>query len=131
MTTSAILTAIGVILSFYKVFVNPYEYFQGLFKPVTDSNKSDSLYLIIVVFTIICAPANLIFDIPLRSLDVVAAGVFLMVLIWKSYEILINAQAYFSGLFKDELSGNKTSFEPLGMVVISLIVIYAYFSQMI
>ena len=131
MSTTSILAVIGVFISFYKILSAPKDYIHGLFKDVNDKEKTDSLYLIIVFFSLICAPAYFIFDIPLESLDIIAVLVLSLVFGWKMYEILKAPKFYFQGLFAPSDSVNKTTFEPITMVLISLIVNYAYFTNVI
>ena len=131
MSTTSILAVIGVILSFYKILSEPKTYVSGLFKDVSDKEKTDSLYLVIVLFTLISVPAYFIFDIPLDNLDFVAALVFSVVLFWKLYEIFKAPKLYFRGLFAPSENDHQTTFEPLTMVLISLVVIYAYITSII
>ena len=128
MTATSIFLTIGVIISFFKVASQPRIYFNGLFRKTTDKEKSDSIYIIIVLLTIIAVPGYFLLNISLKSMDVVAMIVMVPVFLWKTAEILKNPKSYFQGLF--ERSGDtKTTFEPLAMVLISLLIILAYFFQ--
>lgn len=129
MSTSSILAIIGVSISFYKVLAAPRTYLLGLFKEVNDKEKTDSLYILIVLFTLISAPAYFIFNIPLESLDIVAVLVLALVFFWKAYEIFRSPKFYFKGLFADGES--KTSFEPITMLLLSLLVNFAYFMNIL
>jgi hypothetical protein len=127
MTATSILAVIGVIISFYKVLSAPREYFNGLFKSINDKSKTDSLYIIIAVFTIIGGTSYFLFDMELAELDIVVVCFMNLVLIWKAFEILQSPMKYFKGLFLSHEKATRTTFEPITMVIISLIVNYAYF----
>lgn len=131
MTTTSVLAMIGVAISYYKILSDPRVYFNGLFRPVDDKSKTDSLYLTIAVFTLISAPAHFLFNIQLSSLDVIATIVLSLVFLWKFYEIFKSPKKYFKGLAVPLESEGKTTFEPLLMVIISITVIAAYLMNFI
>ena len=126
-----ILIGIGLMFSLIKVMRNPSKYINGLFKSVTDKEKTDALNFLVVLFVAIAAPLYFLFDVPLKSLDAIAVGMMSITAIWKGIEVFKNPKLYFRGLSKNVDEDKKTTYEPIGLFVISIVVLFSYLIKQI
>lgn len=126
-TGSLILFTIGFLGSFMAVFWKPRHYFIGLFKPINDEDKSEIMYLVIVIIGMLYLPLYYILDVSVELLNLMAVSFIAFVFIWKMVEIFKVSKAYFSGLFKKHDDVEKTSLTPLSVIIFSLVVIISYF----
>lgn len=125
-----IVIVAGVMIPFYLIFRNPKGYFEGLLKSVYDKSKSQLFHLLVVVFAVIAIALVYLANYSWESMDIIAVLLLGLAFIWKAYEILKNPKAYFKGLFKKHNDPKRTSQEPIGLLLMSGVVLVAYFFEL-
>ncbi|MBO3699817.1 hypothetical protein [Roseivirga sp. E12] len=125
-----ILIGIAVLVSTINVLSDPRKYFNGLFKEAQDETKSEGMYLVIIILTLIGLPLYFILNASIEVIDLAAVVVMSMVFLWKTYEVFRSPKTYFIGLFKGVDDPMKSSQEPLGLMIFSAIVVLSYFLKM-
>jgi cell shape-determining protein MreC len=124
-----IVIVAGIMIPFYLVFRNPKEYFEGLLKSIYDKSKSQLFHLLVVIFAVIAIPLVYLANFSWESMDIIAVLLLGIAFIWKAYEIFKNPKAYFKGLFKKHNDTKRTSQEPIGLLLMSGVVLVAYFFE--
>ena len=122
----AVLIATGVLVPFYAIFRNPKRYFSGLFMSVFNREKTQGLFLLIVVFCLISVPMVYLMNYSWESTDILAVSLLALAMIWKTIEIFRSPGSYISGLFKKGDEEGKSSWEPISLWLISVVVIITY-----
>lgn len=125
-TASLIIIGTAFVFSVVTVFRNPKEYMKGLFKLNTDARKTSPVYLLILLLVVIGLPLHYIFKLETEILEILVTAFLGIIMIWKAFEVFKAPKAYFLGLFKKTNDPQKTSQEPLGLLIFCLVVIISY-----
>jgi len=124
-TVNWIVLGIGLVFSVYKVFKSPKAYFTGLFKSPLDKSKSNSFFIIALIVALYSSIIYVL-GLGMELAETVTIVLISIVLLWKAYEVLSHPKLYFFGLFKKYDSDQRTSEEPLSMLIMTGVILVSY-----